>query len=155
VTGRRSIGACLALALLVLPACRGNSGAPTTGQTGTPATATVRPGGDVTLAPGGTARLDGGTALAVTFVGVPTDSRCPTSSHIACVWAGDAVVTVLVTAPASGPATRHELHATPPLATSITTRGHEISLLRLAPPRRSTAPIDPTAYRATLRITPR
>src|SRR5687768_17789148 len=44
---------------------------------------------DFDLKPGRTARVDG-TAITVSFVGVPEDSRCPTD--VQCVWAGNGAV---------------------------------------------------------------
>ncbi|QXJ20365.1 hypothetical protein AGRA3207_001063 [Actinomadura graeca] len=110
--------------------------------------ATVQPGAVFTLAPGQTARLSGG-GLTVRFDGVKNDSRCPTS--VDCVWAGDATVTVSVTAGDGRPAAR-ELHVTAPAATTTAVPGYVVALVGLTPERHSESPVPPGDYRARLRV---
>ncbi|MFD0684817.1 hypothetical protein [Actinomadura fibrosa] len=156
----------LASSAAVLAACgSGASAAPT--RTATPPSATrpaapsdparateptprtaVGKGEDFTLAPGQTARVDGGN-LAVRFVGVTNDSRCPSS--VQCMWEGDAIVTVAVT-PSGGRTASHELHASRANGKSVTVAGQVLRLVALAPARTSTDPVPASAYRARLRV---
>ncbi|MBL7495202.1 hypothetical protein I6A84_44620 [Frankia sp. CNm7] len=116
--------------------------------TGTPEA--VSPVEEATLAPGQSARFAGG-AFTVRFVAVPEDSRCPVSDQVACVWAGDAVVSVSVSGPGL-PETSLELHTDRQRGPAATVAGHEIRLVRLEPERTTTGPVDPGAYRATVRV---
>ncbi|TDD82292.1 hypothetical protein [Actinomadura rubrisoli] len=119
-----------------------------TGASADPADPAVKPGTAFTLAPGRTARLEGG-ALTVRFDDVKNDSRCPANVH--CVWAGDATVTVTITAGKAAPAPR-ELHVTGTSAKSAAVPGYVVSLVGLAPERKTDKPVPSGDYRAQLRI---
>ena len=102
-----------------------------------------------TLAPGETVLVNG-EALTVKFVGVPSDSRCPTG--VQCIWAGDAVTTVTLTKTGFA-AESFDLHTTlEPHSASY--QGYTITLVNLDPyPNSRTGPIRPNAYRATFIVT--
>ena len=104
---------------------------------------------EFTLAPGQTAAVDG-TNLRLTFDRVSEDSRCPTD--VTCVWEGDAVVVLKVKADAEE-ATR-ELHTQggEPRSRKAPAGDYVVTLVRLDPAPRSTSTIEPSAYRATLRV---
>ncbi len=90
-----------------------------------------------------------GEGLAVRFLGIPQDSRCP--KDVTCVWAGE--VKVLVEAVLNGRFLgRHELvlGAGGPSAT-VTLDGYVVQLLKLEPYPTS-AGIAPDAYAATFVI---
>ncbi|WP_431894892.1 hypothetical protein [Nonomuraea sp. bgisy101] len=111
----------------------------------------AEPGKVFTLASGDTARLTG-AELTVTLTGVGQDSRCPTG--VQCVWEGDAVVKVRVTAGTAPPAD-HELHTSGRFETAITVAGHELRLVDLKPYPRSGAAPSADRYRADFTLTPR
>jgi hypothetical protein len=99
---------------------------------------------EFTLAPGQSQSV-AGTSL--TFVGVTADSRCP--ANAICITAGDA--TVRVDLSRRGTSSSHELHTAskqPVSANDLT-----VELLEVAPYPFSFSPIDPAAYRVTLRVT--
>lgn len=85
----------------------------------------------------------------VVFVGVKEDSRCP--SDVTCIQAGRAVVVLRVGTVGnevtliSGPASAGEATAT--------VDGYEIRLISVNPYPKSTTPIKPNEYRATLVVT--
>ena len=101
----------------------------------------------VVLAPGATTSVPGGTT--VRFEGVTNDSRCP--GDAICVWAGDAIVRVIVSSSGSA-STTYELHTfdlKPVQHNDLT-----VALETLSPyPFASLGPIKAGDYRATLRIT--
>ena len=108
---------------------------------------------EFTLAPGQSATVDGGR-LVVTFQVVTGDSRCPTTSGVACVWAGDATIEVTLalgpTGPGGppGPTTTAELHTYSGYSSTAAAGRYQVALVRVAPE----APVDaPSSYRATFR----
>ena len=88
--------------------------------------------------------------IAVKFVAVTEDSRCP--QGVNCIWAG--VATIKIQLRKNGkPAREFELN-TNQLDKSITFEGHEIKLFALTPyPRSGEGPIKQGAYSAALTIT--
>ena len=113
--------------------------------------AEVAVGEPFTLAPGDAARVTG-TDLAVRFVGVDGDSRCPVD--VTCVWEGDAAVVIETELGEARQSWR--LH-TPGESVGPRTAGVGglvLELVGLAPAPRSEAPIGPDAYRATLTARP-
>jgi hypothetical protein len=100
----------------------------------------------VVLAPGATAAVPGGATIR--FESVTADSRCP--GDAICIWAGDAIVRVVVSS--SGSAATYELHTVD--LKPIQHRDLTIALETLTPyPFASLGPIKSGDYRATLRIT--
>jgi hypothetical protein len=101
----------------------------------------------VVLAPGATTTVQG-ERTTIRFEGVTNDSRCP--GDATCIWAGDAIVRVVVSS--SGSTSTYELHTVdlkPAQHGDLT-----IALETLTPyPFASLGPIKPGDYRATLRIT--
>jgi hypothetical protein len=86
--------------------------------------------------------------IAVKFVSVVEDSRCP--QGVNCIWAG--VATIRIQVRKSGkPAKEFELN-TNQLDKSVTFEGHEIKLVGLTPYPQSDSPIRPDAYSAALTI---
>jgi hypothetical protein len=103
---------------------------------------------DFELRPGQTARVDG-TAVTVSFVGVPEDSRCPVG--VQCVWAGNGAVSLVLTDD-TGAKTTVALNTTLS-PRSVRVSGYEISLTGLKPDPKQGSPIPLANYVATLRIT--
>ena len=102
----------------------------------------------VVLAPGASTNVAGANAT-VRFEGVSNDSRCP--GDAICVWAGDAIVRVVVSVSGSA-ASSYELHTVD--LKPVQHRGLTIALETLSPyPFASKGPIPPADYRAALRIT--
>jgi len=95
---------------------------------------------------GASATLSDG--VQVTFDGVTSDSRCPLDAF--CVWAGEGVVAVSLSQTPATPVHR-ELRTTPG-ASEATYASHTIKLVALAPYPRSTQPIRPAEYVATLSV---
>ena len=89
-----------------------------------------------------------GEGLTVSFEAVPSDSRCPT--NVQCVWAGDAVVQVVLSK--DGKAFGAELH-TNLEPTSVDYLNYNVALVSLAPYPSSTSPIAKSQYRATFVVT--
>lgn len=96
------------------------------------------------LAPGQEALVDG---LRVGFQGVGQDSRCPID--VVCIWEGDAAVALLLRA-GSDPAAPRELHTSARGGRETIFAGYKVRLESLLPAARSTQPIRPYDYRATL-----
>jgi hypothetical protein len=97
------------------------------------------------LAPGQEALVDG---LSVGFQRVGQDSRCPID--VVCIWEGDAAVALLLRA-GSDPAAERELHTSGTLGGPETSyAGYKVRLESLLPATRSSQPIRPYDYRATL-----
>ena len=97
-----------------------------------------------TLAPGQSQSV---ASTTLTFVGVTSDSRCP--ANAICVTAGDA--TVRVDLSRRGTTSSHELHAAS--KQPVTVNELTIELVEIAPYPFLPNPIDPAAYRVTLRVT--
>jgi hypothetical protein len=85
------------------------------------------------------------------FERVADDSRCP--MDVMCVWAGDATLAITLT-PSKGSAESRELH-TQPSGSQISYSNYTIKLTALVPYPRSTQPIGPGDYVATLVLNPR
>jgi len=101
-----------------------------------------------TLAPGERASLEGRVALE--FVGVTGDSRCP--GDALCITGGDAVVQVRASGDA-GTAVL-ELHTGDTSRASVSYGGVRVALIELQPyPFSSRPPIVPSDYRITLQVT--
>ena len=118
------------LGALVAVGCSGSPTKPDTVVTLTLAVGQAGTGGDV----------------AVTFLGVTSDSRCPTDTT--CVTAGDAIVSVDVTV--AGDTGRYDLRST--TSARIVHRGRVILLRGLTPERRTTRSIDARDYQATIQV---
>jgi hypothetical protein len=102
---------------------------------------------NVTLAPGQAATIEG-TSLSLRFDGVTGDSRCPADAI--CITGGDAEVHIAVT-PSAGARRDYTLHTG-----DMRPVKHEdltIALVELAPYPFSARPIQPSDYRATIRVT--
>lgn len=98
-----------------------------------------------TLAPGETARVDS-TSVALTFIDVQGDSRCPADAL--CIQGGDAVVRVRG---AAGSTTDTlELHTGDAARASAVFQGLRVALVELQPYPFSSRTIAPGDYRATL-----
>lgn len=82
----------------------------------------------------------------VQFVGVTSDSRCP--SDVFCVWAGDAAIALRLTGVPSTLDTT--LHTTVDPNT-VQIGALTLSVINLTPTPVSTTPTDPTKYRVRLR----
>jgi len=96
----------------------------------------------------GEAATIGDTGLRIRFVGVEGDSRCPADA--VCIQGGDAIVWIEVTS-AGGRVTTYDLHTggmRPVEYGSLT-----IALVQLSPYPFSAQTIQPSEYRATLRVT--
>ena len=89
-----------------------------------------------------------GEGLTVSFQAVPSDSRCPTS--VQCLWAGDAVVQVVLSK--DGKAFGAELHTNLD-PKSVDYLNYNVALVSLAPYPSSTNPIAQSQYRATFVVT--
>jgi hypothetical protein len=127
------MAACLAMA-----AC-GN-------KVGTPAGDTIPLGREFTLAVGESALVD--DDVRITLNSVTDDSRCPVD--VTCVWEGDAKVSVEVITPS--PRAEHELHTSSRFDREAKHGAYRITLVKLEPAPRSTAPPSSRDYRATLLV---
>jgi len=98
----------------------------------------------IQLEPGQSAVFDAEN-LAVKFVGIDSDSRCP--SDVACLWAGEVVVRLAV----------RKDRRTRELAIkgnqNLPLEGFVVSVLEVLPPPKSTQRIAPADYRVTLKVT--
>ena len=97
----------------------------------------------IQLAPGQSAVFDAEN-LAVKFVGIDTDSRCP--SDVACVWAGEVVVRLSVRKDSR--TKELSIKATQ----SLPVDGYSVTVLDVLPPRASSQRIAPADYRVTLKV---
>jgi hypothetical protein len=133
---------------LLTVACGGNTGA---GAPTSPTTATIQVDISMTVVPGQRVTIDG-TSLTVQFIGVSSDSRCPADAL--CVTQGDAVA-VFEASVAAGAGARLELGTSNSRRTAeVGTYG--VELRGLDPyPFASLPPIQPSDYRATLRVVSR
>jgi hypothetical protein len=102
---------------------------------------------EVILAPGQTVNISGAD-LNLRFEGVLADSRCP--ANAICIWAGDAHVRIQVQ-PRRGSNKAYDLHTAD--NRPVTHDDVTIELTQLLPYPFTTDPIDPAAYRATLKVT--
>jgi hypothetical protein len=85
--------------------------------------------------------------LSVRFLGVPTDSRCP--SDVVCIWPGDATV-LLEVAPLNGDSKTDSLHTAVGYPQSIRLAEIELQLVSLEPYPRTSAAIPRGGYVVTL-----
>jgi len=125
----------LVLSLVVMAACGSDS-----------PTAPAPINQNVTLAPGQAAAIEG-ASLSLRFENVTGDSRCPADAI--CITGGDALVHIAVT-PAAGARRDYTLHTG-----DMRPVKHEdltIALVELTPYPFSARPIQPSDYRATLRV---
>ena len=127
------MAACLAMA-----AC-GN-------KVSTPAGEKIPLGREFTLAVGESALVD--DDVRITLKSVTDDSRCPVD--VTCVWEGDAKVAVEVITPT--PRAEHELHTSARFDREVRHGAYRITLVRLDPAPRSSAPPSARDYRATLLV---
>jgi hypothetical protein len=104
----------------------------------------VAVGTEVTLPPGDMVRVKA-AELAVRFVGVSEDSRCP--RDVTCVWAGEVKVQLEIHLAAQA-ASQTEVRA----GDSTVAGAYRISLVRVEPQPKTGAKIAPQHYRATLKI---
>jgi hypothetical protein len=106
----------------------------------------VRLGQSFDLRPGASTILPEG--LKLTFDRVKSESRCPMDAL--CVWAGDAIITVMLSDP-SGTRVERELH-TMAGGSEAAYRGYVINLAALAPYPQSDRKIQPGDYVATFTV---
>ena len=91
-----------------------------------------------------------GTPLTIRFLGISEDSRCP--SDVQCVWAGDAVARLVITAQGTV-GTEASLHTTlEPKSAAFA--GYTVRLTAVKPVPRSGTTIPPTGYVVTLEVRP-
>ena len=103
---------------------------------------------EVIMAPGQTVGISD-VGLSIRFEGVLSDSRCP--ANVYCVWAGDAHVRIEVR-PFAGSNYTYDLH-TVDNSSPVKHEDVTIELTQLLPYPLTADPIDPSAYRATLKVT--
>lgn len=96
------------------------------------------------VAPGETVHIED-TTQGIRFVGVISDSRCPTD--VVCIQAGDAIVRIQILPSAGGES--FDLHTADGLP--VTDGRVTVTLVRLNPLPVTTRTIAPEEYRATLR----
>jgi hypothetical protein len=102
-----------------------------------------------TLAPSEAVRI-GDEDVALRFVGVTGDSRCPADA--VCITGGDAIVAVRVTE-AGRAGHDYELHTGDSSRAEVQHDDLRIELIELQPYPFSSRPFPPADYRATLRVT--
>lgn len=104
-------------------------------------------GEDATMAPGDRI-IVGDPALLLTFVGVTSDSRCPTS--VVCVQAGSARVALRASATSGD---RDVFVETATAKDTASIDSYRVTLRSVAPTLTTTLPVPAASYRATLRVT--
>ena len=97
----------------------------------------------IQLAPGQSAVFDA-EDLTVKFVGIDSDSRCP--SDVACVWAGEVIVRLTVRKD------RRTKELSIKGNENLPVDGFVVSVLEVLPPPKSTQRIAPADYRVTLKV---
>src|SRR5688500_17305550 len=102
---------------------------------------------EFTLAPGQTATVND-AKISLTFERVTDDSRCPTD--VTCIWEGDAVVVVKVKTETDEETRELHTQGGESRSKKAPAGPFTITLVKLESAPRSTAPIEPSAYRATL-----
>jgi len=142
----RSLALLTVAASLAVSACTtANTGITASGPSASDVIAVDR---DFDLKPGQTARV-GGTAITVSFVGVPEDSRCPVD--VQCVWAGNGAVSLVVTDETGAKSTVILNTTLSPRSARVS--GYEINFAGLKPEPKQGSPIPLANYVATLRVT--
>lgn len=136
----------LSVAALTVSACTTPNTAIT--ASGPPASGVIAVDRDFELRPGQTARVDG-SAVTVSFVGVPEDSRCPVD--VQCVWAGNGAVSLVVTDETGAKSTVILNTTLSPRSARVS--GYEIGFTGLKPDPKQGSPIPLANYVATLRVT--
>ena len=91
----------------------------------------------------------GGATVTVAFETVREDSRCPVG--VTCVWAGDAVVVIIVDGGSTGEETV-DLHTNDRFDTDTVLDGYTVRLVDLAPRRQDGVTITIDQYQATLLV---
>ncbi|MBL0171533.1 MAG: hypothetical protein IPP90_12515 [Gemmatimonadaceae bacterium] len=109
---------------------------------------TVPLGTDFTLAPGESVVVNTG-ALTLTFVGVTSESRCPTNALIQCIWGGSVRIALRATSSAGS---RDIPLETLTNKDTGTIDHFVVQLVAVTPAPVTLDPIPAGAYRATLRI---
>ncbi len=109
---------------------------------------TVPMGTDFTLAPGESVIVNSG-AVTLRFVGITSESRCPTNALILCVWAGSARIAIRATSSAGSRELPLETQVTKDTAT---VDQFVVRLVAVTPAPITTDPIPPASYRATFRL---
>jgi hypothetical protein len=104
---------------------------------------------EFTLAPGETASVKG-TSVSLTFERVSEDSRC--AVDVTCIWEGDAVVVLKVKTETEEVTREVHTQGGEPRSRKAPAGDFVVTLVRLDPAPRSTAPIEPSTYRATLLV---
>jgi hypothetical protein len=127
---------------LFLAACASSGG-------NTPTTPSPGVNEEFILGPGQTATVTG-TNVRLTFERVSEDSRCPTD--VTCIWEGDAVVVLKVKVEADEVTREVHTHGDGARSRTAPAGDYTVTLVKLDPAPRSTAPIEASAYRATLRV---
>ena len=126
----------LAFAMCALVACDESPTGPTVGLNQ-----------EFVLAPGEIAKV-ADTGFRIAFAGVRGDSRCPADA--VCILGGDALVRIEVLSFGGG---RHEYDLHTGDLRPVVHEGLTIALVNLAPYPFSSQTIQPSDYRATLRVT--
>jgi hypothetical protein len=86
--------------------------------------------------------------LSLRFERVTEDSRCPVG--VTCVWEGDAVVRVVVSA--GGKDATLDLHTQANFARELVHEGYRVRLVKLEPLPQADRPTDPRAYVASFLV---
>ena len=136
-----------AIAMVALAACDGKDITAPVEAPDAPLAAgssNVQLGQQFELRVGGSATVSGEN-LTVSFQGVPSDSRCPTG--VQCVWAGNAVVQVVLSQGGKAAGLELNTNLEPKTGTYL---NYEIELVSLAPyPSAKGGAISQSQYRAT------
>ena len=132
--------------LLAIPAC----GSPAHDVLTFPSApaSTVPLGTDFTLAPGESVVVNSG-ALTITFVGVTSESRCPTNALILCAWEGSAQTALRASSSAG---TRELTLETLRTKDKATIEQYVVTLVAVTPAPVTLDPIPAAAYRGSFRL---
>jgi hypothetical protein len=128
--------------VLLLAACASGGGT-------APTSPTPAVNEEFILAPGQTATVKD-ALVRITFERVSEDSRCPTD--VTCIWEGDATVVLRIKETADEVTREVHTQGDAPRSRKAPAGDYVVTLVRLDPMPRSTAPIEASAYRATLLI---
>jgi hypothetical protein len=109
----------------------------------------TRVGEEFSVKVGQQAKLDGAD-LALKFVGVTQDSRCP--SNVNCVWAGNAEVSLEVVHGKCTSLLTLNTHTKSPASDEEKVGGFRIKLVKLAPYPHTERKISPSDYIATFLV---